>query len=186
MVLFFGRTLALLTNHVCFFRFRLCDRPTDRPADHCSLQAMPSVAHLYASEGGASSSSLITGRDVDSPVGAMTTSAPTGAPGIGTNGNALEVAYLPRPGSIIEGNESSGAESSDENFSGTAEEDSAVAKVDGAIEAVAGGGKAMGLVVSATPRERQQQQPAVGMSMSTVVLQEAKRNRRFKFFSEER
>ncbi|CAM9124180.1 unnamed protein product [Ectocarpus sp. 12 AP-2014] len=142
-------------------------------------QAMPAVAHLYAQDGPASyaASGVTTGRDPESAVAATSggatastsSNAAAAAPGGGAGGHR-------RPGSITEVDET--VDTSGDESGG-----------DAGVKAVGGGGavtlaaaeEAAGKLLVGAAKERESV-----MSMSTVVLQEAKRNKRFRFFSEER
>lgn len=132
---------------------------------------MPAVAHLYAHDAPPTGGGITANRDLDPPSGVSATSNPS-AGGVGTLGHR-------RPGSITEvdenadsdGDDAGGGEGGGEGGRGAEEEESATR----AAEAAAG------KLLAGAAKERESV-----MSMSTVVLQEAKRNKRFRFFSEER
>lgn len=144
---------------------------------------MPAVAHLYAHDG--PSTGVTTTRDLDPASGVSANSnnsTNTSKAAVGAAGTIRHT----RPGSITEGDESlgdadgqdGGGDGGDEGARGGSTARAAEATGPGlAKEAEAAAGK----LLAATTKERQSV-----MSMSTVVLQEAKRNKRFRFFSEER
>lgn len=154
------------------------------------FQAIPAVAHLYAHDG-LSTSVTGAGRALDPPSAVATNTRADVAPSPAalelTRPSSVEFA---RPSSIIEGDETS----SDEE--GAAEGEKEGGEVSRDVAAVGDGGvgggdkerereraaeAAAGQLLAATAKERQSV-----MRMSNVVLQEAKRNKRFRFFSEER
>lgn len=174
------------------------------------LQAMPAVAHLYTHDG--PSTSVTAGRGNESPSGNTASTSRTTSAAVAAAAGKFKLA---RPSSITEGDESfdqdetrpepgaegaaaaaagaaAGAEAGggaeagvgagpSEEEMGTVKSALAVSVADGVV----GGGNAAetaaAKILAGTRSERQS-----AMSMSAVVLQEAKRNRRFRFFSEER
>eukprot|EP00752_Nemacystus_decipiens_P003913 g3587.t2 len=153
-------------------------------------QAMPAVAHLYAHDG-PTAGGVTTNRGLDAASGAATGNNPSNsAPGVGTLGHR-------RPGSITEVDENTDdtsdgddAEGGGEGAQGEGEGSTARAAAEEKGEDGGGGGggdlgkaaeAAAGKLLAGAAKERENV-----MSMSTVVLQEAKRNKRFRFFSEER
>lgn len=145
---------------------------------------MPAVAHLYAHDG-PPTAGVTTSRDLDPTSGAAATGEPsTAAPGIGTLRHT-------RPGSITEVDENTDSSGDDAGDGGGEADGAAAVRAAEATGQGANVGKeaevakaaeaAAGKLVAGAAKEREKV-----MSMSTVVLQEAKRNKRFRFFSEER
>ncbi|CAM9872905.1 unnamed protein product, partial [Hapterophycus canaliculatus] len=151
-------------------------------------QAMPPVAHLYAQDG-PSTGGITANRDVDpspaalgaaisssstSDIVAAAAAVPAGSMGTDTT---IALQLHRRPGSITEGDETLLDTDDGEGGSATGlgKEGQAAEEVGAAARAAAG------KLLAGTAKERQS-----AMSMSTVVLQEAKRNKRFRFFNEER
>lgn len=128
---------------------------------------MPSVAHLYALDG-STSNSVTANRSLDPPSEA-TAATLTAAYGAGTGGDVIR-------SSITEGHEEE-EEGKDED-EGKGQTSKAPHEGDDGVKAAQ---RAAAKLLEATAKQRH---PT--MSMGTVVLQEAKRNKRFKFFSEER
>lgn len=145
---------------------------------------MPAVAHLYAHE--------------NHPTGGVTTNReldPTGTSGGGAGtSNPSNILGHRRPGSITEVDENTDDTDGDDAGDGQGGGEEAQGEGEGSAaraaelkgqsgdadlskEAEAAAGK----LLAGAAKEREDV-----MSMSTVVLQEAKRNNRFRFFSEER
>lgn len=172
---------------------------------------MPPVAHLYVKDGPPTGGGVTSNRDVDPAPPALGSSSnsnsntsefvpaafsSTGSAAADTT-SALQLHR--RPGSITEGDETLGdtddGEGGSGSGSGRGDRESGESIVARAVEATgldkdkeaeeeevgAAAKAAAGKLLAATAKERQS-----AMSMSTVVLQEAKRNKRFKFFNEER
>eukprot|EP00903_Cladosiphon_okamuranus_P005725 g5683.t1 len=153
-------------------------------------QAMPAVAHLYAHDGPPAGGG-----------GRVTTSRDLGAAATSNSSNTLGHR---RPGSITEVDENENTDDTDGDDAadgqgggdgeaqgeGEGEGDGSAARARAAAEVNGQGGDgdlskeakaAAGKLLAGSVKERENV-----MSMSTVVLQEAKRNKRFRFFSEER
>lgn len=148
---------------------------------------MPAVAHLYA-HNGPPTGGVTSSRDLDPPSGSEATSNPSNAASaaaVGTLGHR-------RPGSITEVDETADTDGDDDagddgegggGGGGGGAEGSVARAVEAAGQADLGkeAEAAAGKLLAGAAKERESV-----MSMSTVVLQEAKRNKRFTFFSEER